>query len=324
MKRITYTVTPYKTGIRLLGVARNPANGFPARLLVLDEDENPVAMMGINTDITEQKRAEEKLNSFAGELERSNRELQDFAYVASHDLQEPLRKVEAFGDRLKTKYGEILTGQGQDCLERMLNASGRMRTLINDLLAFSRVTSAAQPFVPVDLGRIAGEVVSDLEVTIQQASGRVEVGDLPTIEGDPTQIRQLLQNLIGNGLKFRRPDEPPVVKIHSDLRIGTTKNGDSDCPDDAICQIVVEDNGIGFDEKYLDRIFTVFQRLHGRDQYEGTGVGLAVCRKIAQRHGGTITAKSVPGQGAMFIVTLSIKDLEGKSTALGETVLEAR
>ena len=294
---------------------RKNGEEFPIRLssaLVVDEGGQPVGAMSLNTDITERKQAEEQLRAFAADLERSNRELQEFAYVASHDLQEPLRKVEAFGDRLKTKYGEILTGQGQDYLERMLHASGRMRSLITDLLSFSRVTTTTQSFVPIDLVGIVGEVVSDLEVTIEQAGGRVEVGDLPTIEGDPAQMRQLLQNLIGNGLKFRRPEEPPVVKIHSQFQNGSTQNGGSYCPDDQSCQIVVEDNGIGFDEKYVDRIFTVFQRLHGRDQYEGTGVGLAVCRKIADRHGGTITAKSVPGQGAKFIVTLPVKQPEGK------------
>ncbi len=149
-------------------------------------------------------------------------------------------------------------------------------------------------------------------MTFENAGGGVEVGDLPAIEGDPTQMRQLLQNLIDNGLKFRRPGEPPVVKIHSQFQNGSTKNGGSDCQDDQSYQILVEDNGIGFDEKYVDRIFTVFQRLHGRDQYEGTGVGLAVCRKIAERHGGTITAKSVPGQGAKFILTLPVKQPAGK------------
>ena len=139
----------------------------------------------------------------------------------------------------------------------------------------------------------------------------MEVADLPTIVGDPTQIRQLLQNLIGNGLKFCRPGEPPVVKIYSEFWNGSTKNGNSDCPDDGFCQIVVEDSGIGFDQRHVDRIFSMFQRLHGRGQYEGTGVGLAVCRKIVERHGGTITANSVAGQGAKFIVTLPVLQPKG-------------
>ena len=234
-------------------------------------------------------------------LQRSNRELQDFAYVASHDLQEPLRKIQAFGDRLKKKFVEVLGDDGRDYLERMQNAAGRMQTLINDLLAFSRITTKAQPFVPVSLRQVAQEVLSDLEVRIEQTGARVEVGELTTIDADPLQMRQLLQNLIGNALKFRREYAKPVIALK------THANGDG------CCRLTVEDNGIGFDMKYLDRIFGMFQRLHGRDQYEGTGVGLAICRKIAERHGGQITAQSSPGQGATFIVTLPVHQGESQS-----------
>ncbi len=247
----------------------------------------------------------ESLRRSTLELERSNRELQDFAFVASHDLQEPLRKIQAFGDRLKTKHGASIGAEGIDYLERMQAAARRMHVLINDLLAFSRVSSKAQPFVRVDLDRIAGEVLSDLEVRIQQTGGRVETGGLPAIDADPLQMRQLLQNLIGNGLKFHRPDEPPVVRISAVV----DSNGG---PPEA--RITVADNGIGFDMKYLDRIFTPFQRLHGRSQYEGTGMGLAVCRRIVERHGGALTAESAPGQGARFLVTLPIHQTRGEAT----------
>ncbi len=249
-------------------------------------------------------QANDKLRSFAGDLERSNRELQDFAFVASHDLQEPLRKIQAFGDRLKSKYGEALSVEGRDYLERMQAAARRMHVLINDLLTFSRVTSKAMPFVPVDLGKIAHEVLSDLEVRVQQSGGQVEVSGLPTLDADPLQMRQLLQNLIGNGLKFHRPEAPPVVKVS-----GAMLEGEGGRPR---VQLVVQDNGIGFDVKYLDRIFTPFQRLHGRTEYEGTGMGLAVCRRIAERHGGTITAESAPGHGAKFTVELPCHQQEGK------------
>jgi len=226
-------------------------------------------------------------------LQQSNRELEDFAYVASHDLQEPLRKIQAFGDRLKVRYGEVLTGEGIDYLNRMQSAAGRMQALINDLLAFSRVTTKAQPFTPVDLTVVAREVVHDLEVRIHQAGGEVVVGELPTVEADSMQMRQLLQNLVSNGLKFHRPDVPPHVELSGSVLAGRA-------------QIVVRDNGIGFDEKYADRIFTMFERLHARSAYEGTGIGLAICRKIANRHGGDVTARSNPGQGATFIVTLPL------------------
>lgn len=239
------------------------------------------------------------------ELERSNRELQDFAFVASHDLQEPLRKIQAFGDRLRTKHGSEMNDEAQDYLRRMQNAASRMHRLINDLLTFSRVTTKAQPFEPTDLNAATLDVLSDLEVRIQETGGRVEVGDLPTIDADPLQVRQLLQNLIGNALKFHRPDAPPIIKIDGQFfkdRENENLNGAGE-----MYRLSIEDNGIGFEEKYLDRIFTPFQRLHGRNEFEGTGIGLAVCRKIVERHGGTLTALSKPGAGSTFIATLPVK-----------------
>src|SRR5262249_9380166 len=183
---------------------------------------------------------------------------------------------------------------------------------INDLLMFSRVTTKGQPFVPVELSQIANEVINDLEVSILQSGGRVEIGTLPQIEADPLQMRQLLQNLIGNALKFHRPQVPPVVKITSRLFDGSLPPEPSSTNGDyQLYQLTVEDNGIGFDEKYLDRIFTPFQRLHGRGEYEGTGMGLAVCRKIVERHGGTITAKSTPGSGTTFEVVLPASHNKG-------------
>jgi len=241
----------------------------------------------------------QELNLANQSLRMSNRELEQFASVASHDLQEPLRKIEAFGDRLKTRCTESLDEQGRDYLERVLVSASRMRNLISDLLNFSRVTTRAQPFERLDLNRTAQEVVSDLEGRLQQVNGRIEVGRLPTIDADPLQIRQLLQNLIGNALKFHRPEIPPLVKVAATI----VENG----PQSKTCRLTIADNGIGFEEVYLDRIFDVFQRLHGRNEYEGTGMGLAICRKITERHRGTITAKSQLGSGATFIVELPVE-----------------
>ncbi|MDZ8236842.1 MAG: PAS domain-containing protein [Nostoc sp. ChiQUE01a] len=237
------------------------------------------------------------------ELARSNKELQEFAFVASHDLQEPLRKIKTFGDRLKVTYGDLLTEQGRDYLERMQNAANRMQTLIEDLLTLSRVTTRAQPFVSVNLAKIAQEVLSDLEIYVQQTGATVEIGELPTIKADPVQMRQLLQNLIGNALKFHHPQVPPIIRIYGNH---LNKQGHKVSTNSDFCQIVVEDNGIGFEEKYLDRIFNVFQRLHSSIEYEGTGIGLAICRKITERHHGAIAAQSKPGQGSKFFVTLSV------------------
>jgi light-regulated signal transduction histidine kinase (bacteriophytochrome) len=264
-------------------------------------------------EVAERRRAEAELTEAVAQLERSNRELQDFAYVASHDLQEPLRKIRAFGDRLTTQYAEALGARGHDYLARMQQAA-RMQTLITDLLAFSRVTTQARPFGPVDLPRVAQEVLSDLEVHLEQVGGRVAVETLPTIEADPLQMRQLLQNLLGNALKFHRPEIPPVVKIASDSLPVSTAEAPAPAAPPRWCRLVVADNGIGFDEKYLDRIFAPFQRLHGRSEYDGTGIGLAVCRKIAERHGGSITAHSTLGQEATFIVTLPVAHAKGERT----------
>jgi len=257
------------------------------------------------------KRAEESLKAYAARLNQSNRELQDFAYVASHDLQEPLRKVRTFADRLDAKYREVLGEQGRDYLERMEGAAARMQNLIDDLLTLSQVTTKAQPFAPIDLNQVAQEAVSDLEDRMDQLGGRVEVSGLPTIEADRLQMRQLLQNLISNAIKFHREGEEPVVKVYSELLQGWEEEGTGRTADRGACQIFVEDNGIGFDEKHLERAFAPFDRLHGHAVYEGTGMGLPICRKVVERHGGNITAKSAPGRGATFIVTLPAKQAKG-------------
>jgi PAS domain S-box-containing protein len=265
-----------------------------------DQDGRITSLLSVSQDITSRKQDEYQLKSYAAKLQNSNRELQDFAYVASHDLQEPLRKVYVFGDRLKAKCGNALPADAQQYLERMQESTRRMQTLINDLLAFSRVTTQAHPFILVNLTDVAKEVLADLELRIQQSGAQVEVGQLPTLEADAMQMRQLLQNLVGNALKFHRPNTPPVVQIRGEL-----------LPQSEACRITVADAGIGFDEKYLDRIFQVFQRLHTRGVYEGTGIGLAICRKIVTHHNGEITAQSKPDQGATFTVTLPLKQPKG-------------
>jgi PAS domain S-box-containing protein len=237
-----------------------------------------------------------KLKALNTDLNRSNQELQDFAYVASHDLQEPLRKIQAFGNLLEQEYADKLE-EGADYLHRMQKAAARMSSLITDLLSFSRVTSKVQEFVPVDLKVIALEVVEDLYARVSDTKGTVRIASLPTINADPLQMRQLLQNLIGNALKFHKPEVPPEVTVSATT---VTKDGQH------YVQLSVSDNGVGFDQKYVDRIFAVFQRLHGRDAYEGTGIGLAVCRKIVERHHGTITAKSRPDKGAVFLIRLPV------------------
>ncbi len=247
-------------------------------------------------DITARRLTEWRLAEQHRELERSNAALDEFASVASHDLQEPLRKILSFGDLLSTSAGPALDGTAREYLARMLSAAARMRTLISDLLLYSQVTTRVQPFVRTDLARVAREVIADLETSIAESGGRVEVGELPVIDADALQMRQLLQNLLGNALKYRQKNTPPVV------RLGCS----SPPPGGQHCTITVSDNGIGFNEKHAGKIFRMFVRLHGRAEYEGSGIGLAICRKIVERHGGTIAATSTAGAGATFSVTLPV------------------
>ncbi|MDQ2941039.1 MAG: ATP-binding protein [Chloroflexota bacterium] len=246
---------------------------------------------------------EEQLRVVGEELERSNRELQDFATIASHDLQEPLRKIQAFGDRLAEHSAGALDEEAADYLLRMTNAAGRMQALINDLLEYSQVTIRPQPPRPVDLGLVVTEVLSDLDERIRVSNGHVYIGPLPTILASPMQMRQLFQNLIANALKFHPADVAPEVHIEAVSRgDGRGPKGRRDRP--SVWEIRVRDNGIGFEEKHVERIFAPFQRLHGRQAYEGTGMGLAICRRIVALLGGTLTATSQPGAGATFVITL--------------------
>lgn len=276
--------------------------------IVREAETVPLILLAIE-DVSERRRAERLLQIHVQKLEWSNRELQDFAYIASHDLQEPLRAIQAFGERLKTRAGDDLPEESRDYLERMLRAASRMRTLIHDLLEFSRVTTKARPFAPVDLTLIAQQALADLATRCEETQGRVEMGPLPALEADATQIRQLLQNLIDNGLKYGRDDVPPVVTVsceilrEEDVLRAETRD---------MCRIEVRDNGIGFEEKYAERIFAPFQRLHSRGRYDGTGIGLAICRKIVERHGGRIQAQSVPGEGSLFTIMLPVHQTEGK------------
>jgi PAS domain S-box-containing protein len=228
------------------------------------------------------------------ELGRKNRELQEFAFVASHDLREPLRKIQTFGDLLKSKGSDHLSEMEMDYISRMSGAANRMQELLDALLRYSRVESKGQDSGPTRLNDIVKDAVADLEVPIQNTKARVEIGHLPQVNGDPQQLRQLFQNLVANALKYHRPDVNTLVRIYAKRNDGTAR-------------IFVEDNGIGFDERYLDKIFQPFQRLHGKHEYPGTGIGLAICQKIVERHKGSITARSTPGKGSTFIITLPIK-----------------
>ena len=285
--------------------------------LMRDADTGRLRIVEIISDITERRLAEIALRESEGELrllnetleqrvaqrtdeliranqilEQRNRALRDFANVASHDLQEPLRKIQTFADLIEEEYGGGL-GEGREYLERMRAVAERMTDLLNDLRAFSRLGSGFNAFVPAELNEVVQEVVSDLEPRIQETHAAIEVGDLPRVYGIRSHLRQLFQNVITNALKFHEAGDEPQVRIISD-----------ETADPGTVRIIVSDRGIGFDQAYAERIFGPFQRLHRRTTYEGTGMGLAICRRIVEHHGGTMTAESSPGKGARFIITL--------------------
>ncbi|GAA4450404.1 hypothetical protein GCM10023189_10960 [Nibrella saemangeumensis] len=260
---------------------------------------------------TQLEQSQRELQSTVSELNRSNAELSQFAYVASHDLQEPLRKIQSFGDILKDQFAPALGATGADLVSRMQSSSGRMQTLVKDLLTYSRLTTHQQAFQRVDLNVLMAGVLSDLETIVQEKHATIEVSPLLNIQGDQLQLRQFFQNLLSNAIKFAKPDLPPVVQITAN-RLSSVQ-----LPSNvlltgypAYVAISVADNGIGFDQQYEERIFRLFQRLHGRSQYEGTGIGLAICKKVADNHGGHISARSRPGEGAVFTVYLPAGDAD--------------
>jgi signal transduction histidine kinase len=255
---------------------------------------------------SERDAAEAVMKAYANELEVTNRELRDFANIASHDLQEPLRKIQTFSDLLQNRCQESLDEQGNQYVNRMRAAARRMQELIDDMLSYSRVTTKAGPIQEVDLRKIVQEVMLDLDLLIEQTGAVIQVDSLPNVEADPTQMYQLFTNLIGNAMKFHREDQPPVVQITFQMNNGSSEAYQNGVTDNLWVEMSIHDNGIGFDEKYKDRIFQPFQKLHGPGEYPGTGMGLAICRKIVERHGGTISATSKPGVGSEFTVRLPI------------------
>ena len=264
--------------------------------------------VGTMTDIDDRRQEATLLEQLVRErtdaLEKTNAHLEEFATVASHDLQEPLRKIQAFGNRLHARCASALDDQGKEYLDRIIKSAVRMRTLINDTLTFAKITVNTRDLDVVDLNCIARDVLSDLESLLQDNGGTVELGDLPAIEADSVQVRLLFQNLIGNALKFHRAGVAPVVRI-SAQRVPAVQVRNAPVGPEWN-EISVSDNGIGFDEIHVERIFQVFQRLHGRSHYEGTGMGLAICRKIVEWHKGEITARSTPGEGSVFLVRLPV------------------
>ncbi len=276
-----------------------------------NEQNEVIGFSKVTHDLTDKKAAGDRIKANAlqleeknRELERMNAELQSFAYVSSHDLQEPLRKIKTFSGRLLDKEKENLSDSGKDILNRINNAVSRMQTLIDDILAYSRTNTVERVFVNTDLHEVVNEVKEDFKEVIAEKNAVIEIRTSCQIQVIPFQFKQLMMNLVGNSLKFSKPDTKPYIQINC-----TTINGNSienlpANPDQLYCQITVEDNGIGFDEEYKERIFEIFQRLHGKSEYKGTGIGLAIVKKIVENHNGFIVATSVPDEGARFDIYL--------------------
>jgi signal transduction histidine kinase len=271
----------------------------------------------LETEVEERKLKEEKIRLLNEQLLENNiqlkstiEELDRFAYVASHDLQEPLRKILVFSDKLQTKYKDSLEGEIGQSLEKIAKASARMQSLINDLLKFSRQTSVSEDFVIIPLRTLIQDVVADLEVEIDKSSAQIHLEDLPEIFGIPSQMRQLFQNLLSNALKFRKKDEPPVIRVYNEPWTDANR-------------IVIQDNGIGFDSRYSEEIFMVFKRLHSYHEFEGSGVGLSICKKITDKHNGVIRAESKIGEGSKFIIELPVVKLRAPVTEIQVEKLRA-
>ncbi len=272
----------------------------------VDEIGDSYAFLGNTQDVTILKEVERKLEEKIKELNISNSDLEQFAYVASHDLQEPLRKIRAFGDRLKNKFSDSVSEEGQDYIERMQNAAERMQTLIDDLLTFSKATRETKEIQDVDLRAVFEKVILDLDYRIETTGAKINLNISAHVEGTAPQLAQVFLNILSNSLKFLKPGILPEINITSEVVLGKNLPINVALPNQQYCVIKISDNGIGFDEEYAGKIFDLFQRLHARTDYKGTGIGLAICKKIIERHYGFIFANSIEGEGASFFIALPV------------------
>ena len=261
-------------------------------------------IIGTTREVTRLREYEKSLEEKIRELNRSNTELEEFAYIASHDLQEPLRKLTTFSERLQLKFTEKLGPDGVIYLERIVAATENMRTLIENLLEFSRIARSGKYFNKSNLAKLLEEVKINLELKIEETNAAIESEELPTLEVIPSQVKQLFDNLLSNSIKFRKDNIPPIIKITGAKLAIREKNQYNLRPEKNYFKITITDNGIGFEKEYAEKIFQIFQRLHGKSQYPGSGIGLAICKKIIENHHGLIFGEGIVGKGAIFTIIL--------------------
>jgi PAS domain S-box len=282
------------------------------------EFNEQMALCIIVTDLSAQKRAQQQLEQTNAQLEKMNRELelsnhdlQQFASVASHDLQEPLRKIQMFSNLLKEHNKRVLSAESKRFLDKIVNSAKRMKALILDILSYSRLSAANQVFEPVDLNEIVKDLLEDFELIIQERNAEIRVGYLPGIEANRGQIRQVFQNIVSNALKFSKEGQSPIIEISGTYLEGKTFEALPQ-QDGPFCLIRIKDNGIGFEQKYQNHIFALFERLHSKDSYEGSGIGLSITKKIIEKHEGLVQARGISGEGAEFLLLLPVSQEKNK------------
>jgi light-regulated signal transduction histidine kinase (bacteriophytochrome) len=294
--------------------------------LIEQEKRLKVINKNLEMEISERKSSEERVKELNRQLleniallESANRDLDRFAFMASHDLQEPLRKIRTFSDLLFVKYQEVLDSSATNYITRIQNAAVRMQTLISDILAFSRINNEKDTFVNYNMNLILQEVLDELDATIQMKKAHVRVQELPFIDVNPGLIRPLFENLLSNALKYCKKDDPPLIDIRSEIISATTSNKEPI----QYCRIYVQDNGIGFDQVYAEQIFDMFRHLHVHSEFEGTGIGLTLCKKIVEKHNGFISVQSKVNKGSIFIISLPVHQPTAETVGDAVTMPEA-
>jgi len=279
------------------------------RQLIAQEQKLIATNKSLEAEIKERKISEEKVKALnlqllqnIDKLEAANKDLDRFAFMASHDLQEPLRKIRTFGERLSSKFNDILGEEGVKYVDRIQIAAERMQLLINDILTFSKLSTENYSFVKSDLNLLVHEVLAEIDDMVKQKKATIQIDSLPSLYVNPGLIRPLFNNLLNNALKYCQKDIDPFIRIHSEMDSETDSSGNGS-PRNKYCRIFVEDNGIGFDQRYSEQIFGMFKRLHPNNEYEGTGIGLALCKKIVEQHNGFISARSKINEGSTFILS---------------------